>query len=94
MTQEINTTMMVLCNCELSSSNLFDKSVTCEPNDGTMTFQMSFAFANAAGSLTASSLAMEADQWIIGERNVNGTRFNVESVSSSNPTQSNEQVSG
>lgn len=86
MTQEMDATLTTLCNCELSSSNLFNKSVTCEPNDGVMTFQMSFAFANFDGSLTASSLAVEAEQWIEGVRNVSGTLFIVQAASFSNIT--------
>ena len=93
MTQEIGAALETLCNCVLSSSNIFDRSVNCESgDDGAITFEMSFAFSNAAGSQTASSLAVEAEQWIVGERNVSGTLFTIELPSSSNVTTPNDQV--
>ena len=93
MIQEIGAALETLCNCVLSSSNMFNWSVSCEPGDyGAITFEMSFAFSNAEGSQTASSLAVEAEQWIVGERNVSGTLFSVELPSSKTTTTPNDQV--
>lgn len=66
------------CQCELNSANLFGQTVSCTPDNGIITFQATFAYANANGTQTASSLAAEAEQWITGERNVSGVVYIIE----------------
>lgn len=71
----IKITLETLCQCELDVENLFNISLSCDPDSGLLTFAMSVAFSNEDGSLLASSLTDEAEQWIVGERTINGSNF-------------------
>lgn len=75
MSETIRATLEGLCLCQLSASNLFNKTLTCEPSDGNLTFTMSTVYASANGSLLASELTTDAQQWIVGERNISGSAF-------------------
>ena len=79
----IETTMEMLCNCSLSSENLFDIALDCNPATGVLTFRMRAAFASDDGSLVSSELTRSTEQWVVGQRVVDGSGF---LVSTSVPT--------
>lgn len=75
----LNSTFQSLCDCELTEDNLFNVSVNCDPVTSAMTFAMSVAFANQEGTLLASNLLQQAEQWVLGERDIDGTSLLVTS---------------
>ena len=81
----IEITLETLCQCELDEENLFNISLSCEPNSGLLTFAMSVAFANEDGSLLASSFTSEAEQWIVKKRTINGRNFTISTAPAEKP---------
>ena len=68
----LNSTFQSLCDCVLTADNLFNMSVNCDPTTSMMIFTMSVAFANQEGTVLASDLLRQAEQWVLGERDIDG----------------------
>ena len=71
MRNALTTTLRIICECEFTKENLFNVSVTCDPTRSVMKFSMTVAFSNQEGSVLASDLIQEAEQWVVGERVIN-----------------------
>ena len=70
MRKSLQSTLRSLCKCELTVENLFNTSVSCDPSSAVMTYSVSVAFASQDGSVLASDLVQEAEQWVLGEREI------------------------
>lgn len=75
MRKSFKSTLRSLCECELTKENLFNISMSCDPTSSIMTFNMTLAFSNQEGTVLASDLIQEAEQWVVGERVINSTTF-------------------
>ena len=75
--------LSALCSCELTSSNFYSQSFSCDEADGTILYTATFTYSNADGSLTASALVEQSDQWITGLREINGATYDIMNPSSS-----------
>ena len=76
MEESLKDAFLSLCDCNyIPDENLFGSRVNCNPINGVMTFEMSVVFANEYGTLLASDLTAGAEQWIVGEKIVNDSRF-------------------